>query len=282
MTDPLTFAIALLIWSTVIYDFLRTTISLNGVGPLTSSVVRVLWKPGRFLTLTTEQRFGFTVRGLIGPAILSLLAGSWVVLHLTAYTLFYLSGPSLEVTATAEPANVVQTLAYAGAALSTLGASIVQPTNGWWDVLSMVAALNGMIVLTLSVSFLLNIIQWTIAARHWAVRYNAVTHHGGDAKGLGSELSEIGVTLTATPLMGVFVPKDSTMSFPHALLDLARSMEADGVLSWDAQPADHETASLRYGIGLIGRHIATRRYGTDFEAARQWASDFHLPPRREG
>lgn len=97
------------------------------------------------------------MRGLIGPAILSLLAAS-VVLHLTAYTLSYLSGPSLEVTATAEPANVVQILVYAGAAVSTLGASIVQPTNGWWDVLSMVATLNGMIVLTLSVSVLFNII----------------------------------------------------------------------------------------------------------------------------
>lgn len=121
--------------------------------------MRFLWRTGRFLTLTTERRLGFTLRGMIGPAILSLLAASWVALHLTAYTLLYLLGPSLEAARTGEPAGVVQTLAYAGAALSTLGASIVQPTNGWWDALSMVAAVNGIIVLTLSVSFVLNIIQ---------------------------------------------------------------------------------------------------------------------------
>ena len=92
---------------------------------------------------------------------------------------------------TGEPAGLVEKVAFVGASLSTLGASVVEPTNGWWDVLSMIAAVNRTIVLTLAVSFVLNILQIT----------------------------------TASPLPGVFVPRDPVLNFPTAVAQLGNLLE---------------------------------------------------------
>ena len=115
-----------------------------------------------------------SICGLLGPVILLAVAGTWVLLHLCGYVLILRGGLSLVQADTGEPATWVQTVTFAGSTLSTLGASTVQVTGGWWDILSMVAAMNGMILLTLAVSFLLNIPQTTNSARTFASRFHAV------------------------------------------------------------------------------------------------------------
>lgn len=143
----------------VFYDFLRTTISLSGTGFISRAIADGLWRLGSKSTLVLEQTVGLSIRGLLGPVILLTVAGTWVLLHLCGYVLILRGGLSLVQTDTGDPATWVQTVAFAGSTLSTLGASTVQVTGGWWDILSMVAAMNGMILLTLAVSFILNILQ---------------------------------------------------------------------------------------------------------------------------
>lgn len=289
MSNVLLFALGSVLLIAAIYDFLYTAISLAGLGPISGRLTRVLWRGGRRVTLWSEQHLYLSLRGVIGPAILSTLAGTWILLHLAGYTLLYLSGSSLEVSKTGEPATFVQILAFAGSALSTLGASTVGPTNGWWDILSMVAALNGMVVLTLSVSFVLNILQTTSQARSWAIRYHALREDAAAQEGekgpasvasLGPELCSIAASLTASPLTGVFVPKDSLMSFPKALGDLFTVIDNDRLASWDAGTGGSELVELRFGLGLLGRHVGIPDEEGDFATARAWAAT-HSLPRRE-
>ncbi|CAM4382094.1 hypothetical protein [Palleronia rufa] len=288
MSSILLFAAGTLLLVAVVYDFLHTTISLSGLGPISARLTRWLWGLGRGITLWTENRFGRSLRGVIGPTILSVLAGSWILLHLAGYTLLYLSGTSLEVSKTGAPADFVQIVAFAGSALSTLGASTVGPTNGWWDILSMVAAINGMVVLTLSVSFVLTILQTTASARSWAVRYHALIESAetrgeektpGTAASLGAELCTVAVSLTASPLTGVFVPDDPDMSFPQALRDLCVRMDGHEMASWNPGIGSSELAEMRSGLGLLGRHVGTHGEEGDFANARAWAERHSLPPR---
>ncbi len=262
-------------------DFLCTTISLGGLGPVSSRVTTPLWRIGRATTLFAERRFGVSMRGAIGPTVLSALGATWILLHLAAYTLLYLAGSSLVSSETGAPATLVQIVAFAGSALSTLGASTVQPTNGWWDVLSMVAAVNGMVVLTLSVSFVLNIIQTTTSARQWAVRYNAAKRVSDQdmeevLAQLGPELCRIVVDLTASPLTGVFVPDDPEMSFPKALHDLIDELERRALIPLPPREQGPELAQLVLGIELLGRHALGARTDTDLDAARTWAMNHAL------
>ncbi len=289
MIGLLLFAFGALILIVILYDFLCTTISLSGLGPLSSGMTSFLWRMGRRFTLESERRLGVSIRGAIGPCILAAIAAMWIVLHLAGYTLMFLAGSSLENPRTGAPATFIETVSFSGSALSTLGASIVSPTNGWWDVLSMIAAINGMIVLTLSVSFTLSILQTTLAARALAARYHVLQSKEEDqdmeealgrAAPLGPEMCKLAVDLTASPLPWVFVPADPTMSFPAAVSGICACLEEADLASRTGDPKNTEIDELRWGLGLLGRHAAVDGR-SDITSARLWAQRYNLPPRRK-
>lgn len=86
------------------------------------------------------------------------MATVWIALHWLAWTLIFLSDPgSVVVYRTGEPAGALQTAAYVGAMLSTLGASRAESGSALWDAVSALVAVNGMVVLTLAVTFIVNI-----------------------------------------------------------------------------------------------------------------------------
>jgi hypothetical protein len=135
------------------------------------------------------------------------IAGTWILLHLLGFSLMYRGGLSLVQEQSEDPATVVQTVAFVGSALSTMGALTVQVTAQWWYILSMVAAVKAMVVLNLSVSFLLNILQAKNNARTFLVRFRALksessTRHPSDVlkrvAGLGPDLCRVVVQLTAS------------------------------------------------------------------------------------
>ncbi|MCO6364608.1 hypothetical protein [Paracoccus sp. 08] len=256
------------------YDFLRTTISLSGTGFLSRAIADGLWRLGSKSTLVLERTTGLSIRGLLGPVILLAVAGTWVLIHLCGYALILRGGLSLVQAETGEPATWVQTVAFAGSTLSTLGASTVQVTGGWWDILSMVAAMNGMILLTLAVSFLLNILQTTTNARTFASRFHAVKASVPDGdmskqlEGLGSDLTSVVVMLTASPLPRFFVPSDPTMDFPNAIVELC-DLTGNGTLA--------KTSEIVAAIRLLGRHLGTSPDEDEVAAARTWALRHTIP-----
>lgn len=258
----------------VFYDFLRTTISLSGTRFISRAIADGLWRLGSKSTLVLEQTVGLSIRGLLGPVILLTVAGTWVLLHLCGYVLILRGGLSLVQTDTGDPATWVQTVAFAGSTLSTLGASTVQVTGGWWDILSMVAAMNGMILLTLAVSFILNILQTTNSARTFACRFHAVKagapdgHVSKHLEGLGSDLTTVVVMLTASPLPRFFVPSDPTMDFPRALIEICDLVE-NGTLV--------DTSEVVAAIRLLGRHLGTLSDHNEIAAARKWALRHTIP-----
>ena len=258
----------------VFYDFLRTTISLSGTRFISRAIADGLWRLGSKSTLVLEQTVGLSIRGLLGLVILLTVAGTWVLLHLCGYVLILRGGLSLVQTDTGDPATWVQTVAFAGSTLSTLGASTVQVTGGWWDILSMVAAMNGMILLTLAVSFILNILQTTNSARTFACRFHAVKagapdgHVSKHLEGLGSDLTTVVVMLTASPLPRFFVPSDPTMDIPRALIELCDLVE-NGTLV--------DTSEVVAAIRLLGRHLGTLSDHNEIAAARKWALRHTIP-----
>jgi hypothetical protein len=138
----------------------------------------------------------------------------------------------------------------------------------------MVAAMNGMILLTLAVSFLLNILQTTNSARTFASRFHAVKARkpSGDIssqfEGLGSDLTGVVVMLTASPLPRFFVPSDTTMDFSTTIVELCDLIET-GTLA--------TTSEIANAISLLGRHLGTSLDGNEVVAARMWAVRYTIP-----
>ncbi|TDL74882.1 hypothetical protein E2L08_15840 [Palleronia sediminis] len=284
MTEPILFILGAGVVAAVFYDFLRTTIALNGLGPFSYILTKTFWALAKRVVPFVERRFGMGLRGAVGPSILVVIAFFWIVFHLIGYTLMFSAGPSLVDSETDEPATLIQTVAYAGSAISTLGASTVAVTNGWWDNLSMIAAVNGMIVLTLSVSFILSVLQTTVTARVFATRYNALMSRAENrdkpktlerTASLGDDLCEIAVNLAASPLPAFFSPHDRSMDFPVALKELGKMLDAEGLTARDDTLSSVDVSQLRWGLGLLGRSQYSGEAGNDFQAAMAWA-DYHI------
>ena len=283
------FALGMVIVVAVFYDFLRTAIALNGLGLFSSLLARTLWKLAKRIVPVGERRYKVALRGAIGPSILIVLTAFWILVHLAGYTLMFSAGHALIDSQTKEPATIIQTIAFTGSALSTLGASTVQVTNGWWDNLSMVAAVNGMIVLTLSVSFILNVLQTTTAARTFASRYNALMSKKGNldrigklegAATLGGDLCDIAVKLSASPLPAFFSPHDQSMDFPSAIKQLCAMLDEEGLKTRMDSLSSVDISELSWGVGLLGRGERNDKGETDFEAAMLWAEHHVLDDHR--
>ena len=166
----LSFVIGALVLFFVFADFLQTTLGAQKAGRISRVVAAGLWLTAKGVRVAT----GRWVHRYSGPYILALVAAFWIAVHWAAWVLIHRSDPaSVVMMDSGEPASLVQTIAYVGASISTLGASLAEPSGAWWDLAASLAAVNGMVVLTLSVTFVLNITQTVTEGRTFAVLVNS-------------------------------------------------------------------------------------------------------------
>ena len=132
------------------YDALHTTVARGG-GPLTQSVSWLV----RRLPIPHP-----------GNVVLLTVIALWATLLWTGWALVFLSPDGGIVSAsTGEPANASSRVYFAGYTLVTLGLGDFQPEGAVWQILTTLAALSGLFVLTLSISYVLPVLQAAVARR---------------------------------------------------------------------------------------------------------------------
>ena len=152
-------------------DFIITALSGGRQGAMTDRLSFGCWR----LLQRLHNRFGgqllHAFRGLI---IMSFVTMTWLLLTALAWLLILVGGKALVMQQTGEPANWVQSLSYVGNALSTMGAANAVPSDGWWGIWGAVAAANGFVLLTLSVTYILTVMQTVASGRSFALLVNAL------------------------------------------------------------------------------------------------------------
>lgn len=283
MWDIAIFILGACVTGFVAYDFLRTAIGMAGLGPMTRRIAHLIWHAARRWLPSAERRLGLSLRGAIGPTILCAVALSWIVANLAGYSLMYAAGPSLVDPHTGVPGNAIERVAFAGSALSTLGSSMVSPANGWWDALSMVAAVNGMVILTLSVSFVMNIVSTTNGGHAVAARAHLLAAHAARLPphdlatalaALGPDLTRLALDIRSAPLAGYFAPGDPAIDFARAvstLCDLLERAERHGAPEGRVALG---LAELRQALALLVRNdplSAGQAEAGGLDAVRAWS-----------
>ena len=154
-------------------------------------------------------------------------------------------------------------------------------------MLSMMAAIHGMIVLTLSVSFILTILQTTMEARGLAARCNALigfpnldqsTAALWRLGSLGGDMAMLAVKLSASPLPGMFVPSDPTMNFPETVARVCNLLEKEAAVEAGHFANGNATDELEAAFDLIGRHSRADGSSKTFGATMAWAARFSFAP----
>ncbi len=147
-------------------DVFWTTLATQGAGPLTDFVSQTLWKAARLIgNHTRSHRF----LSITGPVILLSVLGIWVVLTWAGWTLIFLAQEDAVVSSQARhPAELPARLYFVGYTLLTLGIGDYVPANGGWQIVTTIASANGLILLTLAISYLLPVLSAAAEARRLA------------------------------------------------------------------------------------------------------------------
>jgi hypothetical protein len=257
---------ALLVGLTLL-DALWTTIAPRGAGPLTKRVARGWWAA----SLWAHRRRRGGAHGLLafaGPALLVVAFLGWVAGLWAGWLLVFSAEPGAVVGATSNaPAPLAGRVYYVGFVLFTLGTGDYVPEGGTWEVLSAVAALSGLFVVTLAITYVLSVVSAVAAKRQLAGTITSLGEtpvdlvrrawDGSGFGGLDQQLPAIASALEhhnqrhlAYPILHYFHSADrrTALGPAVAVLDDALLLLAEGVAP-DVRPPPAVVAPTRSTVG---------------------------------
>lgn len=167
-----------------VVDLLWTTLWTDGgAGPLTAALMAGTWHGLRSVR-SGRSRF----LSLSGPLVLSLTLATWVVLLVAGWTLVFGSGAnSLAYTRGPEPVSWVGRLYFVAYTLFTMGNGDFSPTSDVWRIATGLTNASGMVLVTLGVTYVINVLQAVVEKRSFASTVRAIGERGDEFVAAGWE-----------------------------------------------------------------------------------------------
>ncbi|WP_236824825.1 MULTISPECIES: potassium channel family protein [unclassified Blastococcus] len=255
-------ALGLAIVAFAVVDEVRTTLAVaSGPGPLTRLVTGAVWRLARRPAVADAA----AVRAVGGPGVIlvGLTVGAWFSLLWLGWSLVFLGdGRAVVGSSTGAPASLWERFYFAGYSIATLGNGGYQPDGAGSQLATMAAALSGMLLITLGVSYLTSVISAVVVKRSFAAEVTGFGQTGADMaaglttpgsvvpavvplSSLSSTLSTLGQQHRAYPLLHAYRPRDADLGTAPAVAVL---LDATLALSAAADPADRLPAGLRRSV----------------------------------
>ncbi len=203
----------------VLLDFLYTAIGAAPVAPLSQTVARVVWR-----LFTRVMPEGNARHRLAGPVVMTGIAFTWITLVSLGWTLvFQMADRAVVISETEAPAGFARDFAFVGHLLSTLGGGPLETESPLWLILSVLAGVNGMVILTLSVSFVLSTTT-TVAQGRGLLTKAPMFDAGSDEMNnvMLPALADLVANLNAMQFALYYSAEDPARRLPGGLVELAR------------------------------------------------------------
>lgn len=252
----------------VLADVVWTTIGVgSGRGPLSDRVAHLVWRAGRV------GRAGHRRLQVLGVVVAIAVPAAWVVLTWLGFALLFLSDDDAVLVAVSqEPTTALGRVAYAAGGLAGAGAALVAGTETW-ALVTNVSALVGLGLLTLSLTYLFQVVSAVAAERSALSRLASLGPSPAEtvrAALQGEDLGTLPWQLTTTadavsraaqqhlalPLLQFFHSPDASAS---TSLNLARFNEVLDLLEHGLQRSLAPTVSA--GRQAVDGFLATLRLG---------------------
>lgn len=146
-----------LLLGVVLWDIIVTTVTGLGAGPIAGRLMAWSWSGLLFLH-RPDGRHRLLAIGGVAVVVSTVLL--WVLLLWIGWSLVFLGSAGAIVTADGgQPAGFWAHVYYAGFSLFTLGLGDYKPVGPVWQILTALCAANGLLALTLSVTYLIPVIS---------------------------------------------------------------------------------------------------------------------------
>lgn len=249
----------------VLLEVTWTTVAAgSGAGPFTSRLTRILW---RGALAVHRRREGGTFLVAAGVAIVVSVLVTWVAALLLGWVLVFASSDgAVRAASTGIPGDLVDRIYFAGYTMLTLGLGDQVPGAGIWQLATVLATGTGLVLVTLSITYLVPVASAVVQRRQLAAQIASLggTAHdivlrgwnGTDFGSLGQNLSMLSSSLHTVRLQHLTYP---VLHFFHsqsrhdaAAIHLTNLDQAIGLLRYgvsDAVSPDAQTlAALQNGI----------------------------------
>ena len=140
-------------------DVFLTVLNYDGFGFLSSRLYRITWTLTRLATRPLPERLRSGGRSLGAPLMIPATLALWMVLQIVGFALIYYANiTSFSYTGGAEP-TFLNAIYLSGVTLTTLGFGDITPAATVYGLLAFTQAAIGFSILTLVISYVLNIYQ---------------------------------------------------------------------------------------------------------------------------
>lgn len=225
-------------------DFLWTTLWIDGgAGPLTKRTSSLCWKAFRKISRDSPRFLTVT-----GPVILSVTLLIWIFMLWAGWTFVFAGAESTIADSNdSVPISWSERIYYAGYVIFTLGIGDYTPKEGVWQVATILATGNGMLFITLAVTYILSVVGSVTEKRAFA---DSVTGAGSS----GSEFVKNSWNGTdfhnANLLLNTFSSQLSTLSTQH---------KAYPILHFYHSRSDQQAAPV--AVAVLNEALVLFRYG---------------------
>jgi hypothetical protein len=147
-------------------DIFFTTLTTRGAGPLTARVMETVWSG---LLAVHRRRHAHRLLANGGAAITVCVVLLWVLLLWLGWSLIYNASETAVVEdRTGEPADVWARIYFAGFNLFSLGLGDYRPTGAPWQIATALTVANGLLTITLAITYLVPVLSAATEKRHLA------------------------------------------------------------------------------------------------------------------
>ncbi|ABA59404.1 potassium channel family protein [Nitrosococcus oceani] len=159
--DWLSLLLGLVILFFLVFEIFWTTLGESG-GPLTNRIAQLLWR----LLRRRGLRISHCLRSFFGIQIVLAVVAVWICLLWLGWLLiFWSSAEAVLHSQTHLPADFWAHIYFTGFTIFTLGTGDYAPQGALWQVLTAIASLSGLFLVTFSITYLVPIVQATAHKR---------------------------------------------------------------------------------------------------------------------
>lgn len=251
-------------------DILMTVLHSQKESRLNWAFNRAVWRALRLLSMVFPARYKHRVLAWSIPAMIAGLIGTWILLLVVGYALIYtpwISSPQHFTVPPTVSSHLVSALYFSGLTLATVGYGDITPQSPVFRLVTVTEGFTGLIVISMSITFLLTIYPSLIQTSSLAESLNEETDGAVDA-----------VPMVARYLAsGNFEAlADRITHLNRELLAITEAHRLHSVLYY-AHPMEVHLGLARVLVLLRGL-ITTIRFGL-YEASQSQAQAYWNDPR---
>jgi len=232
-------------------DVVWTTIAAgSGAGPLTSRLGGRLWAAARAIHRRSQAPTVLTVAGVL--IVLAVLV-MWISLVLVGWLAIFASADgAVRASTTGRPGDLVDRIYFTGYTVFTLGLGDYVPGDGTWQLATVLASGSGLVLVTLSITYLVPVASAVVQRRQLAGQISSLGESGSDIVVRAWNGSDFG---QLTQSLSMLLPLVHTLRLQHLTYPVLHYFHAQTPRDAAAVKLVH----LDQALSLLGHGVAADR-----------------------